>query len=331
MRNKMKRFLGIVLAIAMVVSMLTPVESSAAAKPKLSATKATLYSGYTKKLTLKNNKNKITWSSSNKKVATVDTKGTVTAVDKGTATIKATVKATKKSYTCKVTVKRKSFSLYNSMEIWSGMPETAKGCSHYENSKLCPMLEKQLGDKLSINTTWSTSDESIVWVQKNYKKRLIAIGFGKVTLKAKSGKKTYVYDVKVTDVNPYQLTDKDFDVVKISGECYNFMKDRQENTCFRINYIENQTLKTVRGIKLGSTLEEVYDMYGIEATMDAKNNHEITAYNDELHKATEWVMYHNPNHERKDCHSLGFIFDQNGEVMQILYSVHDYKWHAKKE
>ena len=46
---------------------------------------------------------KVTWSSSNKKVAAVSTKGKVTAKKKGTAII--TAKVSGKKYKCKITVK----------------------------------------------------------------------------------------------------------------------------------------------------------------------------------------------------------------------------------
>lgn len=70
-----------------------------------------LNKGKTRKLTVtfnpKNTSNKaVEWKSSNKKVATVDQKGNVKAVGKGTATITATSKENKKvKATCKVTVK----------------------------------------------------------------------------------------------------------------------------------------------------------------------------------------------------------------------------------
>lgn len=79
-----------------------------ATKVKLNKTKVTLAKG--KSVTLKatltptNSTDKLTWTTSNKKVATVTSKGKVTAVKKGTATI--TVKTTSgKKATCKVTVK----------------------------------------------------------------------------------------------------------------------------------------------------------------------------------------------------------------------------------
>ncbi|MBQ5473642.1 MAG: Ig-like domain-containing protein, partial [Lachnospiraceae bacterium] len=67
-----------------------------------------LYEGKSTTLTVKKGSKKVSgvkWSTSNKKVATVSSKGKVTAKKKGTATI--TAKVSKKSYKCKVTVKAK--------------------------------------------------------------------------------------------------------------------------------------------------------------------------------------------------------------------------------
>ena len=74
-----------------------------AAAISISASKATLKVGDSKKLSVKNTKKKATWKTSNKKVATVGKTGQVKAVAKGTATITATVSG--KKYTCKITVR----------------------------------------------------------------------------------------------------------------------------------------------------------------------------------------------------------------------------------
>ncbi len=77
-------------------------EETPLAKPKLSKKSATLNVGKSLKLTLKNNKKKVKWSTSNKKVATVSN-GKITAKGAGKATI--TAKVGSKKYTCKITVK----------------------------------------------------------------------------------------------------------------------------------------------------------------------------------------------------------------------------------
>lgn len=74
--------------------------------PKLSSGNFTLNVGGSKKLSMQNTSGKVTWKSSNTKVATVDANGNVKAIGEGTATITATVDG--KDYTVRVTVKKKS-------------------------------------------------------------------------------------------------------------------------------------------------------------------------------------------------------------------------------
>lgn len=77
------------------------------AEPALNMSKATLTkkkgANHTAQLKMQWVKGKVKWSSSNKKVATVDAKGKVTAKKKGTAKISAKVGG--KTYKCKITVK----------------------------------------------------------------------------------------------------------------------------------------------------------------------------------------------------------------------------------
>ena len=79
-----------------------------ATKVKLSKTKLSLKVGKTAtlkaKLTPKDATDTLKWSSSNKKVVSVDKKGKITAVKKGTATITVKISG-KKTAKCKVTVK----------------------------------------------------------------------------------------------------------------------------------------------------------------------------------------------------------------------------------
>lgn len=99
-----KQMISVVLVLALVL-ILVPTSASAAKKVKLNKTKVTLKVGKTVTLKLKNNKKKVKWTSSNKKVATVTSKGKVKAKKAGKATI--TAKVGKKKYKCKVTVQAK--------------------------------------------------------------------------------------------------------------------------------------------------------------------------------------------------------------------------------
>lgn len=86
------------------------VKKAAVKKVTISTKKATLAVGATKKLTAKvtpkkNVSNKIAWSSSNKKIASVTSKGVVKGVKEGTATITAkAADGSGKKATCKVTI-----------------------------------------------------------------------------------------------------------------------------------------------------------------------------------------------------------------------------------
>lgn len=106
----------VIFALFLGIGISTP---TAAAKKKvkvksmsLNYKKKTLMVGKTLKLkaTVKPRKAKATikWTSSNKKVATVSSKGKVKAKKKGTAKITATVKGTKLKKICKITVKAKT-------------------------------------------------------------------------------------------------------------------------------------------------------------------------------------------------------------------------------
>ena len=91
-----------VAAIAITVVAVNPMSTDAKKAVKLNKSKLTLQTGKTSKLKLKNTKKKVKWSSKNKKVATVSSKGVVKAVSVGKTTI--TAKSGKKKYSCKVTV-----------------------------------------------------------------------------------------------------------------------------------------------------------------------------------------------------------------------------------
>ena len=115
--GKLKKICAIILVFIMAFTV-TPESVFAAKKVKLNKTKATVYVGKTVQLRLKNNKKKVRWSTSNKKVARVSKKGKVTGKKKGKATV--TAKIGKKKYKCKIIVKKKA--IVNRSKV----PETTK-------------------------------------------------------------------------------------------------------------------------------------------------------------------------------------------------------------
>lgn len=106
---KKKSFLALIMALAMIFSMLSISgnEASAKTKIKLSVKTITLFSGETKVIKLngltKKESKRVKWSSSNKSIITVNNKGKVKATQAGKAYIYAKYKG--KKYKCKVIVK----------------------------------------------------------------------------------------------------------------------------------------------------------------------------------------------------------------------------------
>ena len=115
--SELKKLCAIVMVIIMAFSVTTE-NVFAAKKVKLNKVKATIYVGKTVQLKVNNNKKKVKWSSSNKKVATVSKRGKVTGKKAGKATITAQIG--KKKYKCKIIVKKKA--VVNQTKV----PETKK-------------------------------------------------------------------------------------------------------------------------------------------------------------------------------------------------------------
>lgn len=114
-----KKGTAVITAVALVLTGIAlPHDTAAAAKMKLNKKKVTLKVGKKVKLKLKNAKKKVSWKSSNKKIASVTKKGIVKGKKPGKT--KITAKCQGKKFICKVTVKRQGGN-DASMDITSGM------------------------------------------------------------------------------------------------------------------------------------------------------------------------------------------------------------------
>ena len=99
--KKVKNLITVLLICGMILGL--SVVSEAASAPKLSSESISILVGKTAKLTVKDaGEKKVTWSSSNKKVATVSSKGTIKAKKAGNASV--TAKVGSKKLTCNVIV-----------------------------------------------------------------------------------------------------------------------------------------------------------------------------------------------------------------------------------
>lgn len=147
----------------------------------LSATSAVTYpkKTYTIKATTNPAGKKVTWTSSNKKVATVDKNGKVTGIKTGTTTITCKYVYNKKTIkkTCKITVKN---------------PAINKTSATIYNSKT---LQLAVNGALS-KVTWSSSNKKVATVSS--KGVVTGLKAGKCTITAKCGNKTYKCTVTVS-------------------------------------------------------------------------------------------------------------------------------------
>lgn len=98
----MKKYLSLLLTLALIFSLAGPAQTASAATIKINKTKATMEVDSTLKLSVTGTKNKVAWKTSKSSVAAVSSSGLITAKKEGSATITATVSS--KKYICVVTV-----------------------------------------------------------------------------------------------------------------------------------------------------------------------------------------------------------------------------------
>ncbi len=183
---KQKRFLITwILTMAFSLSMIVPINTSvsaqAAAKLKLNKTTVSLYEGKRTKLTLKNaGKKKIVWSTSDKKIAKVSQKGSVLAVKAGKATIKATIKGTKTSVSCKVVVGKYATKL---------KLNSAQNVILKEGKSTKIKISVSPSKVLTKEVTYKSANPEIATVNSSGKITAVKQGLTEITVKTKAKNK----------------------------------------------------------------------------------------------------------------------------------------------
>lgn len=160
---------------------------------RLTPTSKTIYvdDTYTLKATATPSNGKLTWSSSNTKIATVNSKGKVTAKKEGTATITVKITGTSIKKTCKVTVKKKSLKLSSDK------------------------VSMYVDDTKTLRATSTPSNEKILWSSSNTKVATVNSS-GKVTAK-KAGSATITARIKDTNIKKTcKVTVKNVEAKKVT-------------------------------------------------------------------------------------------------------------------
>lgn len=214
------------------------VEAATKSSPKLSKTKVSVNVGKTYTLKLSNTKKTVTWSTSNKKVASIQKVGkdSVKVTGKKSGTAKITAKVGKKKYICKVTVK--------------DAPKLNK-------SLITLVAGKTYDLKLSgtaATPKWSTSKKSIASISKRskYVYRVKAIKAGTATIKVKVGGKTVSCKVKVT-AKPKSTTPK-LDAAKKRGLDISAYQEK-DGIVYNTNWTVNEPMKLYLGHIDGHTCD----------------------------------------------------------------------------
>lgn len=190
MKNSAKRILIILLTFTMTISNLsfTGMEVNAAQSTpksiKLNTKKKSMSIGSKLKLKVKSVKPKkaskaVKWQSSNKKIATVNSKGVVRAKSSGKVTIKTISKKSKKvTAKCKITVYKntKKLALRSKKKYTKTVHDTFKVTAKVTKPK-----------KGAAPVKWSSSNKKVASITKSGKVK--CLNAGKTTLKAVSGKK----------------------------------------------------------------------------------------------------------------------------------------------
>lgn len=130
MKKYVKKLMAMLMVMLLVVTMAAPATVSAA-PVRLNKSSVTVLVGKTYQLKVKGTKKKAKWSSSNKKVATVNSKGVITGKKAGT--VKVTAKIGKKKYTCKVKIKANKWTTsvkYQQRNTWDNI-------AYCNKSQLC--------------------------------------------------------------------------------------------------------------------------------------------------------------------------------------------------
>lgn len=137
----------------------------------------------------------VTWTSSNEKIAKVNSAGKVTAISAGSVTITATSKDGAASASCKVTVKQPATSV--TIKSTSGTDLSKTTLKIAVGSKKTIVATLKPNNVTNKNVTWSTSNKSIATVTSSGVVKGIKAGSVKITATSGDGAASKTITIKI--------------------------------------------------------------------------------------------------------------------------------------
>ncbi len=229
------------ICIAIIMSMVsTGIVSSllgntvyAATRTRFNKTKVTLNVGKSTQISVKGSSKKVTWKSSNKKTATVTSKGIVTAKKEGKATITAIVSGRK--YTCSVTVTDPKKSIRVNLNKLKNYI-SKYGSVNSENNKFIVTTKYYNGD---------TYNYGIIYEKNKHRLRFVYTSDREET---KSSVIMYVRTDVTNNVSPeYLLAFKNYTIYCDAKVTFSASKYNGNNVTFKI--------KNIRGLSYADAQE----------------------------------------------------------------------------
>lgn len=175
MRTRTSKLIISFMVLVMIIT-LAPVRTQASNVVKINKSKTTMYIGSPQTLRIKGTSQKVTWSSSNKRIATVSSKGKVNP--KRTGSVVITGKVDGKSYRCNVTVKK---------PYLSATKKTTYKNANYKIILRGTSIKRCISRNKNIATVKKTGKNTVI---VNTKKA------GNVTIRIK-GKNNKIYTCKI--------------------------------------------------------------------------------------------------------------------------------------
>lgn len=212
--------------------------------PRMSKTELSVKAGKTAALKLTGTTQKITWTSSNKKIATVTSKGLVKGVKKGTCKVYASVGGVK--YSCKVTVGTSTVKVTD-LVLGSGSLSLKVGESKTLKTTIKPF------NATNKTIKWSSSDTSVAQVNSSGKITGVKTGSATITAKCGSIERTCSLTVEAKDIKQ----GKDWKVTYSYFNAYASDYD-DANSCHYQAIIEIKNTGSCN-LYVGSAVLDIYD------------------------------------------------------------------------